>query len=368
MRVIHIARFGGPVPGSFLAMVRALHHACDERGWPSELVLPPEAQGRDWYPALAAVMPIRTMVATRSCDELAALAGESSEPTLLHTHFTGYDLAAAAVRRARPGTGVVWHLHTRLDEGPVAVARNVAKFAIAGRGVGRIVCVGPDIAKSVRRRLARPGQVVVVPNGIDSSGFALAGEAERRAAKAALSVDPDLPLLLHFGWHWQWKGGDLFVQAAAELARRGVATRAVSVGAPVEEAQAAAAAASLDGSFSVWGETDQVRRLYAAADLLVVSSPVEGGPFSVLEALATGTPVVASPLGDAQIAGRVAACRVAERTPPAYADAIAATLDRSPEQAALEQRDARAYIESERDLTAWAARMADIYEQVMAGE
>lgn len=368
MRVIQLARYGGPYPGSFIAMVRALRRVCAQRGWDCEAVFSPEAEERAWLPELGAEMPVRTLEPARRPGAIEAILAErADEPTLLHTHFTGFDLAAAASARGREHTGVVWHLHTRLSDGPAAFARNAVKFAAAGRRVDRIVCAGPDIAKNAARRLAPRDRLVSFPNGIDVERFPLAGPDERRAAKAALGAPVDRPLLLHFGWDWTMKGGDLFVRAAAELASGGIDLFAVSIGAPEAEARASDAAVSLDGALAVRPSSDDVRSLYAAADVLVMSSPVEGSPFSVVEALATGTPVVTSPRADAQVDERIAACRVVERTPSAFAAAIRETLERPQATALVERDEARAYLESERDLSAWAGRMADLYASAMAG-
>jgi glycosyltransferase involved in cell wall biosynthesis len=363
MRVINLARFAAPYPGSFVAMLRALAAESERRGWSFEAVLDPDARERDWFPGLAEEMRLRT--AAPGTERLAltgfvqSLLEESDEPTILHTHFTGFDVAAAAAARGRARTAVVWHLHTRLDPGPKVALRNAVKFRVLGRGVDKIVCVGPAIEAAARRRLAPSKRLEVLPNGIDVSRFPVADDAARADARVALDLPADRPVLLHLGWHWEMKGGPLFGAAAAALRERGVDAVAVSVGAPAEVADANGS------SVTMRPPTPDVGRLYAAADVLVSASPAEGDPFSVLEAFCVGTPVVASPLASGLAGGRVAAIRVAERTPDAFADAIAATLARSPDQAASERDEARRYVEEERDVGPWAARMAEIYERTL---
>ena len=351
MRVVHLARYGGPYAGSFVAMVRAVAAACARRGWDCEAVFDPQARDRDWYPELSAELPVRT--GRGDAGFVADLLAESAGPTLLHTHFTGFDLPALTAARRRPQTAVVWHLHTRLDSGPVAAARNALKFGVLGRRVDRIVCAGPGIAAVARRRLAR--RVEVLPNAIDADRFPSATDEERRAARRRLDLPADRPVLVHFGWDWEMKGGDLFVAAARELAARGTDAVPLSIG----------AAAARDG-LVVRPPSHDVRQVYAAADVFVSSSPAEGDPYSVLEALATGTPVVAAPRSHGEAGERVAACRVAERTPAAFADAIAATLERPRDAAAADRAEARDWILRERDLRAWADRVTDVYERAAA--
>lgn len=360
MRVVHLALYAGPYPGSFIAMLRAAHAEAERRGWRSEAVFDPVARDRPWYAELGGEMPVRLSPEGAGRRDLAqfirALLAEDDGPTVLHTHFTGFDLAAAAAARGRPRTAVVWHLHTRLDPGPRVALRNAIKFGVLSRGVQRIVAVGPDIAAAARRRLAPRGRLEMLENAIEVSRFPLVEDGERAAARAALDLPDGRPLLVHFGWDWEMKGGPLFASAARLLHERGVDAIAASVG----------ATQSADGEVIALPPRDDVRTVYAAADVLVSSSAVEGGPFSVLEALAAGTPVVASPHANAGVGGVLAACRVAERTPAAFADAIATTLERPAEQVEAERDAAREHVVRERDVRAWGAKVADIHERSIA--
>jgi glycosyltransferase involved in cell wall biosynthesis len=335
-------------------MLRAAAAACERRGWRTEAVFDPVAADRPWYAELGREMPVR--VGRRDADFVRSVLREDDGATILHTHFTGFDMAAAAAARGRPDTAVVWHLHTRLDPGVRAAFRNALKFAVAGRRVSRIVSAGPEVAAAARRRLAPRSRLEVLDNAIDTSRFPLAGPSERAAARAELAVPNGAPVLVHLGWNWAMKGGPLFEATANVLRARGVEALPVSVGAPAEAAG--------DGVLTR-PPTDHVERVYAAADVLVSASEAEGGPFSVLEALCVGTPVVASPRANAGVGGVVDACRVAERTPDAFADAIEATLARPREQAEAEREAARDYVMRERDARAWAERLMGIYERAL---
>ena len=65
----------------------------------------------------------------------------------------------------------------------------------------------------------------------------------------------------------------------------------------------------LDGAVRGLPATESVTDLYGAADVFVAASVAEGTPFSVLESLACGTPVVASDIAGHRFAA--AECRPA---------------------------------------------------------
>jgi glycosyltransferase involved in cell wall biosynthesis len=83
----------------------------------------------------------------------------------------------------------------------------------------------------------------------------------------------------------------------------------------------------------------QMPRLYAAADLVVLASPRESAPLTVLEALACNKPIVAA--ADPARTEMIGDCGVlvGEQTPDSYADGIASALSREwddrPRQRAL---------------------------------
>jgi glycosyltransferase involved in cell wall biosynthesis len=280
---------------------------------------------------------------------------------VLHTHFTRFDLPAVAVARGYPNVRVFWHLHTRLLRGPVAAVRNALKLGIAGRQVEAMLCVSEDIYVAARHRFAPADRLMVFSNAIDLERFRPAATAEeRRLARVTLSQSPDRPLLVHFGWDWERKGGDLFLAAVEILLRSGLDVQALCVGGG-DSARATSARLGLGDRASVLEPRDDVRTFYAAADVFVSPSQAEGMPYAVLEALCTGTPAVTSDIpSHALLAERTQLCTLAERNPQALALAMRSVLSASSE--GRSSSDISELVDSI-DLRAWAQRLVALYAE-----
>lgn len=369
MRVVNLANYGGEYPGSFIPMLRAIALECRARGWQADLVFDPAASERRWLPELrdAGIAvhfspPVRDRREVARWLEEELLAGDDG-PVLLHAHFTAFDLPAVAVARRRPRTTVIWHVHTPLLRSRSAWLRNALKFATAGRRVARLLPVTPELGDDVRRRLAPRGRVEFFGNAIDCERFPLATPEERERARAQYGVaDASGPVLVHFGWDWERKAGDLFIATVVELRRRGVEAVGVTVGGG-ERATATAERLAVSDAIRVLGPQDRVGDLYAAADVFVSCSRAEGMPFSMLEAVARGTPVVATDIpGQRLVAERLPAARIGAATPEAQADLVEQALARP----AAERAESRATMERELDVRPWARRLADLYEREAA--
>ena len=345
-------------------MLRAVNDAALARGWSFEVVFTEVAAERKWYVQLqsdgvaARIAPGGTRRALGAW--LAELVAQRDEPTVLHTHFTRFDLPAVAAARAEAETMVVWHLHTRLESGLGAKARNVLKFSLAGRRVAAILCVSEELRDAAARRLAPLRRLVVFPNAIDLTRFSPVSGQARREARDALGVPAGRPLLVHFGWHWETKGGDLFLESIAALGREGVDVTAMCVGGG-DPARATSARLGIEDRVLVVPARDDVQTLYAAADVFVSSSRAEGMSYAVLEAIATGTPVVASAIPNhIVLAERARGCVLAQRDPRSFAAALRSVLsDRADGRLPVDMADLAESV----DLRAWAGRLLDLYAE-----
>ncbi len=365
MRIVHLADYGGPYTGSFIPMLHAVLSAGRSRGWPVEAVFSETAEQYDWLHEFTDDnIPVR-FVPTDSRRKLHAwlvdLLNESKDPTVLHTHFTSFDIAAAMAARRRQNAVVFWHVHSFLHTDPIARFRNIIKYALAGRLVKGILCVTPEIATNVKRRLGPADRVMFFHNAIDTDRFPMLGQEQMASARTELGL-PDGPrILMHFGWYWDAKGGELFLESVKLLLEQvDDEIVAVTIGGG-DRAKNLGREIGLGKSLHVLDPTDHVQNLYAAADLFVSTSRAEGMPFSVLEALSSGVPVVATDIpGHAFIGHELEACQLTPPEPRAVAENIHAMLNRD---MAAATAAAHQWVEDQMDLSAWSENLIDLYER-----
>ena len=328
-------------------------------------MFPAAARGAPWVPSLEdAGVVVRFVEAEGrrgAARWLSELLEEWPGHTVLHSHFTEFDLPVVAAARGRDDVRVVWHVHTVLSKNPRAVGSHLVKMAIARRYVDAIVCPAENVAAALRRRGAPAARLHIFPSPIELADFPLADEEMRRRGREELGLPADAEVLLHFAWHPSIKGTDRFLAAVEELTRS-PGRRPLAVVRGEEEAEALCRRAGLGETVRLQQPVEDITLLYAASDVLVAPSRREGMPFTLVEALACGAPVVASRLpGHTYLGDHVAACRITDTDPSALADAIASTLDRDPAEAEAEARDARAWIEQNLALPVAAERMLELY-------
>jgi teichuronic acid biosynthesis glycosyltransferase TuaC len=215
---------------------------------------------------------------------------------------------------------------------PFRLRRPQLKFAL--RRAARIVAV----AESLRRdavALGVPAESVrVIPNGVDPRIFR---PLDRTESRRLLGLPKYGPLLVSVGTLAPRKGFHLVIEAMARLARRWPRLRFAVVGgsgtegAMGDELRALAERLGIADRVIFTGPRhgEDLARWYSAADLFVLASAHEGCPNVVLEALACGTPVVATPVGNVPelISPRTGV--LVERDVKSIAAGLDAALDRA---------------------------------------
>ncbi len=151
---------------------------------------------------------------------------------------------------------------------------------------------------------AHPSKISVIPCGVDPKLF---HPVDRQGARRSLGVAPDTDLVLYVGRFAPLKGVDTIIEAAAQLHARHPRLQWFIVGG--DDPQSANTRTLTDlvrrhqlenvVHFKGRIEQDQLPVFYNAADMVTLPSHYESFGLVVLEALACGTPVVATAVGAA---------------------------------------------------------------------
>lgn len=191
------------------------------------------------------------------------------------------------------------------------------------------------VAAALKDELIRLGapeeKITVLRNGVDLDAFR---PVDREQARAAYGVDG--LVLASVGHLIDRKGHDLVIDALRDIDG---ATLLIAGEGPMRQAlEKQCRDAGLAGRVRFLGRVphQELRQLYGAADILILASSREGWPNVLLEAMACGTPCVATNVwGSGEVIRAPEAGRLAEaRSADAIAGAVKALAASPPARAA----------------------------------
>lgn len=172
-----------------------------------------------------------------------------------------------------------------------------------------VIAVSKGVASDlVSETAVKPNDVVTAPNPV------LANDFDRIVFDNPIHpwlIQSEIPVLVAVGRLENQKGFDILIDAFAELSKR-INCRLIifGEGALREQLEKQAQVLGLEECISIPGYASNILNEMAAADLFILSSRFEGSPNVLVEAMSTGTPVVAvdCPYGPDEIldGGRVA--------------------------------------------------------------
>ncbi|MDY6999288.1 MAG: D-inositol-3-phosphate glycosyltransferase [Actinomycetota bacterium] len=219
------------------------------------------------------------------------LAADRWAVPLVHTAHT-----LAAVKNASLAAG----------DTPEPPMRSVGEQQVVDEADRLVVNTEHEAQQLVSLHQADPAQIDVVHPGVDLQTFT---PGDQRAARAALGLAPDLPIVAFVGRIQPLKAPDVLLRAAARLP----GVHVVIAGGPSGSGLAAPdglvhLAADLGMADRVTflppQSRDDLVRVYRAADVVAVPSYSESFGLVAVEAQACGTPVVAASVGGLPVAVR----------------------------------------------------------------
>lgn len=261
--------------------------------------------------------PVRRLIAGTGADRIEV--HDRSTLRGLGRWARGRDVRAVVVSHERLDRVLAQWLPRPLPStGPLTALADRSNAALAA-GYDAVVCTTAWAATEFERLDGVRPQIV--PLGVDATRFS----PER--ADPSLRPPDGTALLVLASRLSREKHPELAVRAVGALTARGVQVRLVVAGDGPQRAKLQALADDLPVRLLGFRPQDELARWLASADAVLAPGPVETFCLAALEALASGTPVVANAasavpeiLGPAGVA--------APGRPDAFADAVESLLDR----------------------------------------
>jgi glycosyltransferase involved in cell wall biosynthesis len=215
-------------------------------------------------------------------------------PDVVHTHSGAWGRAVRAAKSA----GVMRTIHTihgRLDRDPWY---DIALKRWEIRHTDHVVTVSSELSDDLRHRIGAPeAKVSVLINGIDTTVFA--PNAAARAAKRATLGFGDAIVFGTVARLAPVKNQSTLIDAFAALHSTLPGAMLVFIGdGPLEhELRLRAAHSTAAARIQFLGVHSDTESMYRALDFFVLPSLAEGTSMSLLEAMASQVPAIASPVG-----------------------------------------------------------------------
>jgi len=239
----------------------------------------------------------------------------------------------------------------------------------------RVVATSPQEKEHMRSLVSTKGNVDIIPCGTDIRRF---GAINKQKARSVLGIDPDALMVFYVGRFDPRKGIETLVRAVGQSHLRGNKNIKLVIGGGSRPGQS-------DGK-----ERDRIEKIvaelgmsdittfpgrlgddilpayYAAADVCVVPSHYEPFGLVAIEAMASGTPVVASDVGGLQFT--VVPEETGLLAPAQDEAAFAAAIDRilcNPDWRNQLGKQARVRVEEKFSWDGVAHQLSDLYTKLL---
>lgn len=254
----------------------------------------------------------------------------NEEIKLVHAHgYKAAFIAALAARRAGTQITLVTLHDFIINEGTGRMKH--LYFDLAEHFMPRMVDTIITVSNALRKRVVEKGKiegskVVVVNAGVKPISSGMTASRRVLNIKDVLALNTAAPLIVTVGHLTPQKGVKYLLAASTHILREAPNAQILIIGEGPQKHELEIMAEKL-GVYKKVGFTgwrDDARDIMAAADVIVLPSLIEGMPYSMLEAMVSGTPVVSTSTGGIPelLVDRETGFLVPPKKPRALSDAI----------------------------------------------
>lgn len=252
------------------------------------------------------------------------------KPDLVQTWMYHANLLGGVGARIAGVKNVVWGIHnTTLDKktsSPLTLKVNRLSALISGFVPRKIICCAAT-SKTVHDETGYDSsKTVIVHNGYDVEKFRIDNEA-RNKIRAEMNLDANVLVLGTVARFDPQKDFPNIISTLAVLKRRGHVFRAILIGQNVDRENAdlvrLCEQAGVQGEVLLIGRRPDIPSIMNALDIHILGSSYgEAFPNVICEAMACGTPVAATDVGDCRLIIGNTGAIAPPRNPSALADAV----------------------------------------------
>lgn len=242
----------------------------------------------------------------RDASSIARLATQLTAvgPDIIHAHSSKAALLVEmAVRRGSLGAPVVFSLHnfpSYKEAGGLRKAVSSLAMRRVINGADAVIAVSNSLKDYlVETEKADSARIKVVHNGIDIDAFGQVMETEVRGLRAALGLPAAAPVVGAAARFIPSKGLDILIRSAPDLVHKFPGLKIVIAGSgPLDQSlRSAVSSLGLSREVIFAGHVPDLRAYYAMFDVFVLPTRLEAFGMTLVEAMASGCPVVATRTG-----------------------------------------------------------------------
>ena len=297
------------------------------------------------------------------------LAGLCSElgVQIVHSHNARANVHARIACRMAHVPVQISTIHNSIFNYGVSAVRQylyVTAERFTARWCAQIIAVSEGISGDLMNRYGfHPEKITVVPNGVDLDR--IEPQLDRSSARSGLDVPADSTVILQVGRLTPQKGFDILLDAFSELQRDhpGLVLLLVGEGSSRYDLEEQARLLGIERQTRFLGHRDDIADLLCSADIVTLSSRSEGMPYTLLEAMAAGCPVIATRIPGIEevVRSEDLAVLVPPEDPEALASAISGLLSDSARVKSLGEA-ARRYIHEHHTARGMVEKVQRIYQ------
>jgi len=285
------------------------------------------------------------------------------KPHIVHIHFADSAIGGVLVGRLFLRKTII-HCH-RDDVDPYRKLRIRLLRSLAFKLCNSVIAVSESTSLLAQQCGASQPKITIIYNSANEELYV--NQVSRKDARRKLGLASDVPIFLSVGHLIERKGFDFLIEGSSGIERPFLVI-IVGEGSEEDRLRGLIASLGLESKVKVWGSAsmEELVNLYKAADVFVHPSMHEGHSMVLVEAMASGLPIIATQVpGNVEtVQDGVTGLLVPPRDPVSLRIAMTALLEHPEERERLGLNAFRVYFENFSE-TVQMQRLVQVYHSLL---